>query len=153
MEDVGGVILERRLPVPVADGATERERLLGQRERLLELALGAEREREVVERGCARARIALLGCQLEAALQLRPRRGQDSEDVVRLGPRPAVAGRIGELERVLRERLRLVVQPAPVRVEAPVGDDARRPRRTTSSACWPPVGATTRKPGRSWSGV
>ena len=38
-------------------------------------------------------------------------------------------GLLGEGERLLRERLRLVVAPPPVRVEAPVGDDACRERR------------------------
>ena len=136
VEDVGGVVLERRLAVPVADRDAERERLLGQREGAVELAFRAEREREVVERRGARDGIVVVRRESEAPLELGSRLGvvasagrEDAEDVVRLRERARVGGLLGERERLLGERLRLVVAAPAVRVEAAVGDDARRERR------------------------
>jgi hypothetical protein len=70
LKDVGRVVLERSLAVPVADCDAEGQRLLRELERAIELALGAEREREVVERGGARAWGVLLGREREALLEL-----------------------------------------------------------------------------------
>ena len=135
-EEIGGVVLERRLAVAVADRDAERERLLGQRERAVELALGAQREREVVERGGAGDGVVLLGREREAPLELCARLGvraaaggEDAEDVERLRERARVVGLLGERQRLLCERLGLVVAASAVRVEAAVGDDARRERR------------------------
>ena len=103
----------------VADGGAERQRLLGQLERAVELALGPQREREIVERGRAGGRVVVLAREREALLELGARLGvlaaaggEDAEDVVRLGQRAAVAGRVRELERPLGERLRLAVRRA-----------------------------------------
>src|SRR5581483_10824970 len=116
LEEVGGVVLERGLTVAVADRDAQRERLLRQLERAIELAFGSEGEREVVERRGARDRVVFRGGEREALLELRSRfgvvaaaGGEDAEDVVRLRKRARVGGLLRERERLLRERLGLVV--------------------------------------------
>ena len=143
----------------VADRDAERERFFGERERAVELAFGAKGEREVVERGRACDGIVVLGREREALLELGARLGmvastgrEDAEDVVRLRERPRVGGPLREGQRLLRERLGFVVPPPPVRVEAPVGDDACRERGGGSvrSASSNELSASSHSPRRSW---
>src|SRR3954451_8487302 len=60
VEQVGQVVLERRLAVAVAVGGAQRERLLGPLERWLELTRITLHERQVVESGRRCPRVAHL---------------------------------------------------------------------------------------------
>jgi hypothetical protein len=58
VQEVGEVVVERRLAVAVALGGAQVERRAGQLQRRLELAARAVRQSEIVERRHARARVA-----------------------------------------------------------------------------------------------
>ena len=97
VQKVGGVVGERGLAVAVADGRAERERLFGERERELELALGPVGERQVVQRGGAGGgivcRATARGSARAAPWPRRGRRGRSRGCRGCCAPAPARGGR------------------------------------------------------------
>ena len=127
--------MQRGLAVAVALGGAELERGAGQLERRLELAARAVREREVVERGDAGARVAGRLGEREAAAEVLERvgrgaaaGGERAEQVVGLAERARVARVLGQRAGALGELGGARRVAAVVGAQRQVGADPRAAR-------------------------
>ena len=118
VQDVREVVAERGLPVAVALGGAELERLAQQRLGLRQLAVVGVVEREVVQRRDPDARVGQAGRLLEAPLEIARARSRAGRECC-WPARPAQGARIvGEPQRLEAQRA------GAVGVAAPPGDPA-----------------------------
>src|SRR5258708_7320583 len=149
-EAVGEVVVQRGGAMAVARRLALRERLLGERERVIELAGVLQREREIVERRDVRLAIAELLRDRDARLEVCPRAGgaEDAEDVVRLRERVLVLRSLRQAEGLAGQTLRSRLIAGAMGREAPVREDpgllaalARLVRRRVAALGVRPVAA------------
>ena len=154
VHQVGQVVVQRPLAVPVAQPDAQGQRRPGEVGGRLEVTLRPPREREVVQRGDLQVRVAAPLGQRQALGQLRRGRaevavrgGEQAQQVVRLAARAVVTGDLGQLGRLGARGRGPGRRPRrwAVRLRSaviPPGSPHRRPVRRPV----PPAGAPRRAP-------
>src|SRR5262249_19471530 len=115
MQQVGQVVVERRLAVAVTLGGTERKGCFGERAGLVRVPTRCMYEREVVQRSNAGTWIVQVLGIGKAALQVVQRlllpalvTGEHTEDTVGLGQRAVILPNTGELQSAAGQLLRTI---------------------------------------------